>query len=100
VISIAFTMAAAVILAAAVVARMNGRIGNRALYALVGVSQFINLVNAAVHSSPVAGSINAAGFALSVWLWWRDGGGDDTKRRLRRWARKCEGVRRTAPVPT
>lgn len=99
-ISLAFTVAAGIILAAAVIARVSGRIASRTLYALVGVSQLINVVNAATHDSPVAGSVNAAGFALSAWLWWRDGGGDDTKRRLRRRARKFEGVRRTAPAAT
>lgn len=37
----------------------------------------------------------AAGFA---WMWWNSGGGDDTKRRLKSWARRFQGVRRTAPA--
>jgi hypothetical protein len=40
----------------------------------------------------------AAGLGAGcLWLWWNDGGGDDTKRRLKRWARKFTPVRRTAP---
>jgi general stress protein CsbA len=35
--------------------------------------------------------------AWCAWLWWNDGGGDDTKRRLKRWAGRFQGVRRTAP---
>lgn len=41
--------------------------------------------------------INAAGCAGFAWGWWNGGGGDDTRKRLRRWARKFDPVRRTAP---
>jgi hypothetical protein len=36
--------------------------------------------------------------AYAAWMWWKFGGGDGTKRRLKSWARKFRGVRRTAPV--
>ena len=36
--------------------------------------------------------------AYAAWLWWKSGGGDGTKRRLKSWVRKFSGVRRTAPV--
>ena len=39
----------------------------------------------------------AGATALFVWLWWHSGGGDGTKRRLKRWAVRFQGVRRTAP---
>ncbi|MEW1565763.1 hypothetical protein AB0454_22590 [Streptomyces sp. NPDC093509] len=42
--------------------------------------------------------MNVAGGALFAWMWWNSGGGDDTKRRLKSWAGRFEGVRRTAPV--
>ncbi|GAB2331778.1 hypothetical protein [Streptomyces variabilis] len=46
-----------------------------------------------------SGSIlSAAALALALWHWWNGGGGDGTKRRLRNWRRRFEGVRRTAPV--
>jgi hypothetical protein len=35
--------------------------------------------------------------AWSAWAWWHGGGGDGTKRRLKSWARRFQGVRRTAP---
>ena len=44
-----------------------------------------------------AGSFSAAATALHTWNWWHGGGGDGTKRRLRSWARRFQGVRRTAP---
>lgn len=44
-------------------------------------------------------AVNAAGLsALFGWLWWHSGGGDDTKRRLKAWAARFHGVRRTAPA--
>ena len=39
-------------------------------------------------------------FSYWSWQWWKGGGGDDTKRRLRRLARKFIPARRTAPAPT
>lgn len=36
--------------------------------------------------------------AVSVWLWWTNGGDDDTKRRLRRLKKTFTPVRRTAPA--
>ncbi|QBJ94474.1 hypothetical protein D0Z67_29335 (plasmid) [Streptomyces seoulensis] len=50
-----------------------------------------------VDGSPVSASMSAGFAAVSGWLWWKGGGGDDTKRRLRTWARRFQGVRRTAP---
>lgn len=41
--------------------------------------------------------LNAAATAWHAWLWWNSGGGDGTKRRLKKWAGRFQGVRRTAP---
>lgn len=38
--------------------------------------------------------------AVSAWCaydWWTKGGGDGIRRRLKTWARRFQGVRRTAP---
>lgn len=35
--------------------------------------------------------------AWCAWVWWNGGGGDGTRRRLKRWAGRFQGVRRTAP---
>jgi hypothetical protein len=44
------------------------------------------------------GSCFVAGVtAVFAWLWWANGGGDDTKKRLRKIAKRFEPVRRTAP---
>lgn len=43
-------------------------------------------------------ALEAGLFAGAVWAWWHRGGGDGTRRRLRRAARAFQGVRRTAPA--
>lgn len=43
-------------------------------------------------------AIEAGLFASAAWSWWHRGGGDGTRRRLRRLAARFQGVRRTAPV--
>lgn len=40
----------------------------------------------------------AAVFAYNLHAWWKGGGGDDTKRRLRKLGRSFTGTRRTAPA--
>ena len=44
--------------------------------------------------------MQAGGAALFAWLWWNSGGGDGTRRRLKSWASRFQGVRRTAPQGT
>lgn len=53
---------------------------------------------AVLRDRPVAASILAGLTALQLWLWWNSGGGDGTRRRLRKWARQFQGTRRTAPA--
>jgi hypothetical protein len=42
--------------------------------------------------------LSIAGAAWFAWMWWNSGCGDDTKRRLKSWSRRFQGVRRTAPA--
>lgn len=41
--------------------------------------------------------LNAGFAAWHAWVWWSSGGGDGIRRRLKSWARRFQGVRRTAP---
>ncbi len=41
--------------------------------------------------------LHAVFAAWMAWAWWHSGGGDGTRRRLKSWARRFQGVRRTAP---
>jgi hypothetical protein len=69
----------------------------RACYALGGVSFYIG--DALAHDA--LGQIwQAAYTAFWAWQWWKGGGGDGTKRRLKKWARKFTPMRRTAPQLT
>lgn len=43
-------------------------------------------------------AVDAGLAAGCAWAWWKHGGGDGTRRRLRRAARAFRGVRRTAPA--
>jgi len=43
-------------------------------------------------------SVIAAIDAIFIWAWWNKGGGNGTKRKLRKLARKFKPVRRAAPV--
>lgn len=44
-----------------------------------------------------AASLILAATAYWTYQWWRHGGDDDTKRRLKKWGRAFTPVRRTAP---
>lgn len=47
---------------------------------------------------PRLACVTAVWAAFFVFLWWINGGGDDTKRRLREFMKKFQAVRRTAPA--
>jgi hypothetical protein len=94
VIWLALAAAAGTLVVAAIVLRVGGHITRRTFYALGSLASGTNLIVAAAHTDYIGGPINAAAFAVSAWLWWHDGG-DDTKRRLRVWATRSRGTRRT-----
>lgn len=50
------------------------------------------------HRSTFNVCFDAAVFAWCAYMWWKSGGGDDTKRRLRKLKKLFEPTRRTAPV--
>jgi hypothetical protein len=75
-----------------------GKISDRSLYGWFAVGNGLNLTACVSFGWYSAGSISAAASALSAWMWWHSGGGDGTKRRMRQWAAKFQGVRRTAPA--
>lgn len=81
-----------------IVASLFGWIRRRALCAGVAVGQGVSLVGYVAGGHHLAAGIAAAGAAFAAWMWWNEGGGDSTKRRLKRCARRFQGVRRTAPV--
>ncbi|WP_328439333.1 hypothetical protein OHA71_23635 [Streptomyces sp. NBC_00444] len=85
---------------AAMVAFACGRASWSATCAGISLGNAVQLLaNVLVGSTTRAGAL-AGVVAVGLWLWWNRGGGDDTKRRIRKWARKFQGVRRTAPAVT
>lgn len=59
---------------------------------------YVALLGAFDHSLPCV-LWNGGIAGLSLYCWWNNGGGDNTKRRLKKWAAKFKPVRRTAPQP-
>jgi hypothetical protein len=66
-----------------------------ALMALCGTAQLPFDFEAHI---PINTGMSAMAIALGIWNWWNGGGGDDTKRKLRKFKNAFEGVRRTAPA--
>lgn len=68
-----------------------------ALYAIGGFNFYVG----AALAHDVGDQIwQAAWTTYWAWLWWQGGGGDKTKRRLKKLARKFTPVRRAAPQLT
>lgn len=74
------------------------RVSDRVAYGWLCAADVCFLTGAITMGSDLIAGIAAGSLALMLWFWWNSGGGDGTKRRLKRWARRFEGVRRTAPA--
>lgn len=72
--------------------------GSRCVNGWLAICNGSNAAANALAGQRLAACFAAAVCAFAAWAWWKSGGGDGTKRRLRSWARKFRGVRRTAPV--
>lgn len=84
----------------AIAANLARRIKPYQCDGLIAVAEFLyalgGLAAGEFWGASVCGGIGAW-FAVR---WWRGGGGDDTKRRLRKLRRAFQPVRRTAPAAT
>jgi hypothetical protein len=78
--------------------RMSGRIGMKDLYLLFFVGWIINTVATFFDHYLLLFYVSVGASAWNLYLWWKSGGNDDTKRRLKKLARQFQGSRRTAPV--
>lgn len=67
-------------------------------YALMAWSVALSGLRDVLKGNAFWAALDAGLMAWFLWAWWNSGGGDGTRRRLRRWARRFQGVRRTAPV--
>lgn len=75
-----------------------GRVSRKSYNLGMGCSCSVDVVGALIVHDRVMPAVNAALAAIFLWLWWKSGGDDDTKKRWRKFKKKFEGVRRTAPV--
>lgn len=70
---------------------------NRRDCGLIALGNAMALPSATLHHDITGSAIDTAAVIWFGWLWWKSGGGDDTKKRLRELGKKFEGQRRTAP---
>ncbi|MEZ7007859.1 hypothetical protein [Streptomyces sp. AD55] len=76
---------------------LAGRIPAVRHYGLMAVANGMCVLVAVFYAWTSTSLIAAVATAIFGWLWWRNGGGDSTRRRFRTWAAGFQGVRRTAP---
>jgi hypothetical protein len=81
----------------ALLASFLGRISHPQASGIIALGSIPFVAAFALDGATAVASAFAALGALNAWGWWHGGGGDGTRRRLRSWARRFQGVRRTAP---
>jgi hypothetical protein len=80
-----------------VLASFFGRISPPQASGIVALGNAPIIAAFALDGSESVASAFAGLAALNAWGWWHGGGSDGTRRRLRSWKRRFQGVRRTAP---
>lgn len=93
-----FFLAGLAVIPITMVARILLRLAESTCYGLMAFSQVLVCTAGFVTGNTMAASISGAAAGYLAWQWWNRGGDDKTKRRLRKWARRFRGVRRTAPA--
>ncbi|MGV2914664.1 hypothetical protein [Streptomyces alfalfae] len=96
-LTLALYFAAATLTVVGSTGLLLGRIRETPAYGMCAAGCLIVVVADAIGGPTPLTSVWAAGAAYHGWQWWNSGGGDDTKRRMKRWGRRFQGVRRTAP---
>ena len=86
------------ILACVVVGRIAGRITRRRALAAEIASDVLLLAGSVLAGDRIAAGLWSACLAIDIHRWWRNGGGNGTKRRFRRLRERFTSVRRTAPA--
>jgi ABC-type dipeptide/oligopeptide/nickel transport system permease component len=94
---LAFALAGWGFLLPALVGVSSGRLSNTHFNGWAVIANVLFGISSALNGMPFFVCFHAAVAAWSAWIWWNGGGGDGTRRRLRSWGRRFQGVRRTAP---
>ncbi|MFD8901275.1 hypothetical protein [Streptomyces ardesiacus] len=93
-----FQILTAVVFVAGLAMMMTGLVSPSHYWGIMTLVQIPQFTLGFLTGNTVAASISAGAAACFAWMWWNGGGGDGTKRRVRKWARRFRGVRRTAPA--
>ena len=94
---LAFLTVGNIIVWSALLACFLGRLSRPQCSGIVALGCIPFVVGFALDGATSVASAFAALGAINAWGWWHGGGGDGTRRRLKSWARRFQGVRRTAP---
>lgn len=86
------------LLAVGLLADLTRRTARTTVYALMSAGATLAFFASAALGHRTLAVFFAVSAGLFAWLWWHSGGGDGTKRRLRRLAGRFHSVRRTAPA--
>lgn len=97
-VSVCLMYAALTWIAAMIAVLACGRMTLRRILGMAAVAYGLLATSEALLRQPFVASVFAAFGAVAAWLWWISGGGDGTKRRLRRLRVRFAPVRRTAPA--
>lgn len=82
----------------ALAAQLTRRLPAYRVHGLFAVAYFLSAAQDMQDGSTWMACCSASAGALFAWLWWHGGGGNDTKRKLRKARAKFVPTRRTAPV--
>lgn len=96
-ISLALLFAALAILTCTVAASFSGHLSHTNASGLCAIGSALLVISSVIDHSLLTATGNAALCAWNLHEWWR-GGGDNTRRRLKRAAERFRPVRRTAPA--
>ncbi|MGQ5606200.1 hypothetical protein [Streptomyces sp. EKS3.2] len=97
-IAVTISAIGALLVGSAIIAYALGRICRCKLWAGLTLGNAVNLIANVIADNRTMAGLCAGAAALSLWMWWNGCGGDGTRRRLRKLARRFRGVRRTAPA--
>jgi hypothetical protein len=94
------TITGAALCVVAFATQLTGRLAGHRALGLVALGNLATAIDALRAHDQVVVAVNGGVAAMAAWAWWKGGGGDGTKRRLRELGRRFQGVRRTAPMAT
>lgn len=82
----------------ALIAAALGRISGVQSSGIIALGCIPSIAAFAMEGTTTVASVFAALGSIHAWIWRNGGGGDGTKRRLKLWVSRFQGVRRTAPT--